>query len=72
MFVLGATLTTQMALGATNVILLAPIWLQITHLLVAEMFWILLVGVGQSSKIGRFASHPLIFYLQNIGVPLSQ
>jgi len=23
--------------------LLAPIWLQITHLLVAEMFWILLV-----------------------------
>ena len=43
MFALGATLATQIALGAMNVILLAPIWLQITHLLVAEMFWILLV-----------------------------
>lgn len=26
-----------------NVILLAPIWLQMTHLLVANLFWILLV-----------------------------
>jgi cytochrome c oxidase assembly protein subunit 15 len=43
MFVLAAALTTQIALGAMNVILLAPIWLQMTHLLVAEMFWILLV-----------------------------
>jgi len=43
MFVLAGTLTTQIALGAMNVILLAPIWLQMTHLLVAETFWILLV-----------------------------
>jgi cytochrome c oxidase assembly protein subunit 15 len=43
MFILGLTLTTQIALGAMNVILLAPLWLQMTHLLVAEMFWILLV-----------------------------
>jgi heme A synthase len=43
MFIVGATLTTQIALGAMNVILLAPIWLQMTHLLVAEMLWILLV-----------------------------
>jgi cytochrome c oxidase assembly protein subunit 15 len=40
---LGATLTTQIALGAMNVILLAPIWLQMTHLLVAELFWMLVV-----------------------------
>jgi len=26
-----------------NVLLLAPVWLQITHLFVAEIFWILLV-----------------------------
>ena len=41
--VLGVTLMVQIALGAMNVILLVPVWLQITHLLVAELFWILLV-----------------------------
>src|SRR5262249_20198137 len=43
MFGLTAALITQIALGAMNVILLAPIWLQMMHLLVAEMVWILLV-----------------------------
>ena len=43
MFGLAAALITQITLGALNVILLAPIWLQMTHLLVAETFWILLV-----------------------------
>jgi heme a synthase len=43
MFGLTAALITQIALGAINVILLAPIWLQMMHLLVAEMVWILLV-----------------------------
>jgi heme A synthase len=43
MFGLAAALITQIALGAMNVILLAPIWLQMMHLLVAEMVWILLV-----------------------------
>jgi len=37
------TLLAQVALGILNVLLLAPVWLQITHLLVAEIFWILLV-----------------------------
>lgn len=36
-------LTAQIVLGALNVILLAPVWLQLTHLFVAEVFWILLV-----------------------------
>ena len=56
MFVLGATLTTQMALGATNVILLAPIWLQIMHLLVAEMFWILLVLASADLLLAKYRS----------------
>jgi len=34
---------TQIAIGAMNVMLLAPICLQMTHLLVAEMFWLFLV-----------------------------
>jgi heme A synthase len=41
--VLAITLTAQIAFGAMNVILLAPVWLQMTHLLVADLFWILLV-----------------------------
>ena len=40
---LTTTLLAQVALGVLNVLLLAPVWLQITHLLVAEVFWILLV-----------------------------
>lgn len=62
--VLTVALMAQFALGALNVILLAPVWLQLTHLLVAEVFWILLVlatadhffahrrsGAGSSLKI---------------------
>ena len=41
--VLAVTLMAQIALGAMNVILLAPAWLQMMHLLIAEMFWMLLV-----------------------------
>jgi heme a synthase len=40
---LTITLSCQVALGVVNVMLLTPVWLQMTHLLVAEMFWILLV-----------------------------
>jgi heme A synthase len=29
--------------GAANVILLAPVWLQIVHLLLANLVWLLLV-----------------------------
>ena len=31
---------TQLMLGMVNVALLAPVWMQITHLFVAELFWI--------------------------------
>lgn len=61
MLVLGAALTIQIALGAMNVLLLAPIWLQMTHLLVAELCWILLV----------LASADLLFAHRHSGVPLS-
>ena len=40
--VLGGFLV-QMAIGAVNVALLAPIWLQIVHLLVTDLIWIGLV-----------------------------
>lgn len=36
----------QLALGLVNVALLAPAWLQIVHLLVADLVWISLVGLA--------------------------
>jgi heme A synthase len=34
---------TQIALGGLNTVLLAPVWLQLVHLLVADLMWIALV-----------------------------
>jgi cytochrome c oxidase assembly protein subunit 15 len=59
---LPIALTCQIALGALNVILLAPVSLQITHLLVAEFFWIVLV----------LASCDEVLALSHSRVPLSQ
>src|SRR4029077_9953911 len=40
---LAGVLIGQIGLGILNVLLLAPVWLQIVHLLVAELFWALVV-----------------------------
>jgi len=42
------TLTVQLALGAVNVLLHAPVWLQLVHLLVADVGWVLLVLVADA------------------------
>jgi cytochrome c oxidase assembly protein subunit 15 len=36
----------QVSTGVLNVLLLAPVWLQMTHLLVGDLFWVLLVLVS--------------------------
>ncbi len=36
----------QLVAGATNIILLAPIWLQLLHLLLADLVWIAVVLLG--------------------------
>ncbi len=38
-----ALLLTQYAVGTMNILLLAPIWIQIAHLLLADLLWICLV-----------------------------
>lgn len=40
---LAGVLIGQIGLGILNVLLLAPVWLQLVHLLVAEFFWVLVV-----------------------------
>ena len=42
---LGANLIAQIVIGALDVLLLAPTWLQILHLLSADIFWITLVAI---------------------------
>jgi cytochrome c oxidase assembly protein subunit 15 len=45
----------QTVLGAVNVLLLAPVWLQIVHLLVADLLWIALVLLAAAALTGRAA-----------------
>lgn len=45
----------QTVLGAVNVLLLAPVWLQIVHLLVADLLWIALVLLAAAALAGRAA-----------------
>ncbi len=42
----------QILAGAVNVLLLAPIWLQVVHLLLADMVWISFVLLGASALAG--------------------
>lgn len=42
---LMAVVLTNLGLGLLNVLLLAPIWMQIVHLLVADILWILFVSL---------------------------
>lgn len=39
----AALIVIQVALGALNIVLLAPVWMQIVHLLAADLLWIALV-----------------------------
>jgi heme A synthase len=52
-----ALLALQLALGAANVLLLAPVWMQLVHLLVADVAWIALVlaadDATQSVSLGE-------------------
>ncbi|HTC33852.1 MAG TPA: COX15/CtaA family protein [Bryobacteraceae bacterium] len=48
-YVLILTLT-QLSAGALNVILLAPVWMQITHLLLADLVWIALVLLAVEAR----------------------
>jgi heme A synthase len=55
--ILAITLIGQIGVGALNLILLAPVWLQMTHLLVAQIFWILLVLASADQLL---ATHPSV------------
>ncbi len=54
----------QFCLGGLNVILLAPVWLQLVHLLVSNLVWIVQVAltgfvVGRTDLLAGIADHPI-------------
>jgi heme A synthase len=50
---LTAIVVFQIALGFVNVLLLAPVWLQLAHLLIADAIWILFVLLGAHALARR-------------------
>ena len=47
---LAALLVAQMAAGAVNLLLRAPVWMQLVHLLLADLVWIALVLTAAGGK----------------------
>jgi heme A synthase len=45
-YLLPGLIFTQLIAGVINVVLLAPVWLQMLHLLLADLIWVLLVIFG--------------------------
>ena len=45
----------QFALGVADVLLLAPVWMQIVHLLGADLYWVALVMLSAEVAWGRGA-----------------
>jgi heme A synthase len=46
---LGLLVLLQVIVGSFNVVLLAPVWMQLLHLLMADVVWIVLVLLALSS-----------------------
>ena len=54
----------QLLLGGINVVLLAPVWMQLIHLLVSNLIWIVQVAltsfvIGRSNGAAGIADHPI-------------
>ncbi len=52
----GVLVGLQLALGVINVLLLAPVWLQLVHLLVADLLWIAWVLVAPAVRRAGFSN----------------
>ena len=55
---LATLFAVQVGVGILNVTLLAPVWLQLTHLLLADLFWIALVLTSAAALSAEFAAEP--------------
>jgi heme a synthase len=55
---LGLLYALQLAAGVVNLVLLAPVWMQLVHLLLADLVWLSLVRLG-ALTLGAPAPEPL-------------
>jgi len=51
-------LIVQFVAGLTNLLLLAPVWMQIVHLLLGDLLWIVLVLLA-AERLAAQASQPV-------------
>jgi heme A synthase len=51
--ILALTIVLQLAMGAVNVYLLAPVWMQLLHLFIADVLWIVLVVLSAEAMVFR-------------------
>jgi len=58
-FVVGL-LAFQFVLGLADVLLLAPVWMQIVHLLGADLYWVALVALAAAVIWPRSTSPALV------------
>ncbi len=63
----GGLVFVQMLAGAINVLLLAPVWLQVVHLLLADLLWIAFFLLGASALARAQHAAPL----QSSAAPLA-
>lgn len=54
-YTLSAVYALQLVLGVINVILLAPVWMQLLHLLVTNLIWLAWLGLAELFFNERFA-----------------
>lgn len=52
----GALVVIQWVAGTTNLLLLAPVWLQLVHLVLADLVWLALVVLGASALADEAAA----------------
>ena len=55
-WVLTALYVLQVAVGSLNLVLLAPAFIQIVHLLLADLLWLALVMLAAATLVEREAS----------------
>jgi len=66
--ILLSLFTLQLGLGATNIILLAPVWLQMIHLVMSDLIWVSLILTTELWFGGRVFSERLANQVVKIGV----
>jgi heme A synthase len=50
---LGALIAVQLTAGLVNVLLLAPVWMQLLHLVLGDLMWIALVLLAAETSAVR-------------------